>query len=46
MGGVRAVRIDKSVAMLSKAFELPGKPTMADVYTNAFLPAPAIRKLP
>ncbi len=46
MGGVRAVRLDKSVAMLSKAFELPGKPTAADVYSNAFLPAAAIRKLP
>lgn len=46
MGGVRPVRIDKSVAMLSKAFELPGKPTKAAVYTNALLPAAAVRKLP
>ena len=46
MGGVRAARLEKSVAVLSKAFELPGKPTSADVYTNAFLPPVASRKLP
>lgn len=46
MGGVRAARLDKSVVVLSKAFELPGKPTSADVFTNAFLPPPASRKLP
>ncbi len=46
MGGVRAARLDKSVATLSKAFDLPGKPTSADVYTNAFLPPIASRKLP
>ena len=46
MGGVRAARLDKSVAVLSKAFDLPGKPTSADVFTNAFLPSMASRKLP
>ncbi|MES2911320.1 MAG: ABC transporter substrate-binding protein [Pseudomonadota bacterium] len=46
MGGVRAARLDKSVAVLSKAFDLPGKPTSADVFTNAFLPPLASRKLP
>lgn len=46
MGGVRAARLDKSVAVLSKAFDLPGKPTSADVFTNAYLPPLASRKLP
>lgn len=46
LGGVRAARLDKSVVVLSKAFELPGKPTSADVYTSAFLPPVASRKLP
>lgn len=46
MGGVRAARIDPSVAMLSKAFALPGKPEAADVFSNAFLPAASVRKLP
>lgn len=46
MGDVRAARLDKSVDMLSKAFNLPGKPTAADVFTNAFLPPAAGRMLP
>lgn len=46
MGGVRAARLDKSVAVLSRAFDLPGKPVAADVYTNAYLPPLASRKLP
>jgi NitT/TauT family transport system substrate-binding protein len=46
MGGVRTSRLEKSVAMLSKAFDLPGKPTSSDVFTTAFLPPLASRKLP
>ena len=46
LGGIRTARMDKAVTMLSKAFELPGKPTGADVFTNAFLPDAAARKLP
>lgn len=46
MGGVRGARIDKAVEVLSKAFDLPGKPTAADVFTNAYLPPLASRKLP
>ena len=46
VGGVRAARLDKSVAVLSKAFDLPGKPISADVFTNAYLPPLVSRKLP
>ena len=46
LGGIRAVRMDKAVTMLSKAFDLPGKPTSADIFTNAYLPDAAVRKLP
>ena len=46
LGGVRKERLEKSVEVLSKAFELPGKPTGADVFTSAFLPAASVRKLP
>jgi NitT/TauT family transport system substrate-binding protein len=46
LGGIRAVRMDKAVTMLSKAFDLPGKPATADVFTNAYLPEAAVRKLP
>jgi NitT/TauT family transport system substrate-binding protein len=46
MGGVRKDRIDKSVALLTKAFQLPGTPTAADLITDAFLPAADVRKLP
>jgi NitT/TauT family transport system substrate-binding protein len=46
LGGIRTVRMDKAVSMLAKAFELPGTPTSADVFTNAYLPEAAIRKLP
>lgn len=46
MGGVRKARLDKSVDVLSKAFELPGKVSGGDVFTAAFLPAAAVRTLP
>jgi NitT/TauT family transport system substrate-binding protein len=46
LGSVRKERLDKSIAVLSKAFELPGKPSAADVFTDAFLPAAAVRSLP
>jgi NitT/TauT family transport system substrate-binding protein len=46
LGGIRPARMDKVVTMLSKAFDLPGKPTTADVFTNAYLPEAAVRKLP
>lgn len=46
MGGIRVERLDKSVTVLSKAFDLPGKPTGADVFTSAYLPPQASRKLP
>jgi NitT/TauT family transport system substrate-binding protein len=46
LGGVRNDRMDKSVALLSKAFQLPGTVVAADVYTDAFLPPADVRKLP
>jgi NitT/TauT family transport system substrate-binding protein len=46
LGGVRKERMDKSVALLTKAFQLPGTVVAADVYTDAFLPAADVRKLP
>jgi NitT/TauT family transport system substrate-binding protein len=46
LGGIRTARMDKAVAMLSKAFDLPGTPTSADIFTNAFLPDAGSRKLP
>ncbi|APW40425.1 hypothetical protein RD110_02525 [Rhodoferax koreense] len=46
IGGVRKERLDKSVEVLSKAFELPGKSVGADIFSNAFLPAADVRKLP
>ena len=46
IGSVRVARLEKSVAVLSRAFDLPGKPTSADVFTNAYLPPLASRKLP
>lgn len=46
IGGVRKERLDKSVEVLSKAFELPGKPVGADIFSSAFLPAADVRKLP
>ena len=46
MGGVRAERLEKSVAVLAKAFDLPGKPKAADVFSSAYLPPLASRKLP
>jgi NitT/TauT family transport system substrate-binding protein len=46
LGGIRTARMDKAVTMLSKAFELPGTPSSADIFTSAYLPETAIRKLP
>lgn len=46
LGGVRKDRIEKSVVVLSKAFQLPGTPTAADIITDAFLPAADVRKVP
>ena len=46
LGGVRKDRMEKSVALLTKAFQLPGTPTAADLFTDAFLPSADVRKLP
>ena len=46
LGGVRKERLDKSVVLLTKAFELPSSPTAADIYTDAYLPPAAVRTLP
>ena len=46
LGGVRKDRIEKSVVVLTKAFQLPSTPSPADIITDAFLPAADIRKLP
>jgi NitT/TauT family transport system substrate-binding protein len=46
LGGVRAARMDKSIATLTDAFKLPVKPVSADVFSPAFLPAADVRKLP
>jgi len=46
LGGVRGPRMDKAIDTLSRAFQLPGKPTQADVFTTDYLPAADVRKLP
>jgi NitT/TauT family transport system substrate-binding protein len=46
IGGVRKDRMEKSVVLLTKAFKLPGTPTASDLFTDAFLPAADVRKLP
>jgi NitT/TauT family transport system substrate-binding protein len=46
LGDVRKDRIDTSVALLAKAFDLPGKLVAADVFSAAFLPLEEVRKLP
>jgi NitT/TauT family transport system substrate-binding protein len=46
LGGVRAARLDKSISTLTDAFKLPTKPVAADIFSPAFLPAAAVRKLP
>src|SRR5450830_188595 len=46
LGGVRRERLDKSVAILSKAFDLPGKSSGSDVFNASFLPTAAVRSLP
>jgi len=46
LGGVRGPRMEKAIDTLSKAFQLPGKVTQADVITVEYLPAADVRKLP
>jgi NitT/TauT family transport system substrate-binding protein len=46
LGAVRKDRMEKSVSLLTKAFQLSGTPVAADVITDAFLPAADVRKLP
>lgn len=46
LGGVRAARMEKGIETLTKAFQLPGKVTQADVFSAEFLPAADVRKLP
>ncbi|MDQ8020237.1 MAG: ABC transporter substrate-binding protein [Moraxellaceae bacterium] len=46
MGGVRADRMNKAIDTLTKAFALPAKPKLEDVFNSAFLPPADIRKLP
>ncbi|VVD59543.1 putative periplasmic-binding protein [Pandoraea communis] len=46
LGGVRAPRFQKSVVLLTKAFELPAEVPPGNVFTDTFLPAAAVRRLP
>jgi len=46
LGGVRAERMNKGIDTLTKAFALPVKPKLEDVFTSAYLPSADIRKLP
>ncbi|MEC5399187.1 ABC transporter substrate-binding protein [Uliginosibacterium sp. H1] len=46
MGGVRTDRMNKAIDTLTKAFALPVKPKLDEVFSSAFLPPADIRKLP
>ena len=46
LGGVRAARMGKAIDTLHDAFKLPHKPALSDVYSDRFLPAADVRRLP
>lgn len=46
LGGIRTERMNKSIETLNKAFSLPAKPKLEDVFVNTYLPAADVRKLP
>lgn len=46
LGGVDEKRLQKTIEQTIAGFKLKGKPTIADIYTNEFLPAKDLRTLP
>ena len=46
LGAVRSDRMDRALAVLTKAFGLNAQPARGDVFSDAYLPAADLRKLP
>ena len=45
MGGVVTARLDNSIKQIAEAVKLKSTPAVGDIWSDAFLPAPADRKI-
>jgi NitT/TauT family transport system substrate-binding protein len=45
LGGIDAGRMQRAIDQVAQAFELPSRPTVAQVFTDAYLPPAAARRL-
>jgi NitT/TauT family transport system substrate-binding protein len=45
MGGVDWARLEKSIDQIALTYDFTARPKAADVFTDAFLPPPAERKI-